>query len=115
MATASSTGRCHMLRPKMSPVAPASMAVRALLRVRLRIPAPWTGIGTANSITSDLTATAGTIDHVVVYLDDGTTNIMECTVSVAGGGGEFIVSPGLVIQEGDAVAVTELTITQPES
>jgi len=72
------------------------------------------GVATANAITDDETATGGTVDHAVIYESDGSTDLMECTCTTTGGGGDFEFT-SLVIGAGDTVSVTAMTITLPAS
>lgn len=71
------------------------------------------GTATANSITDDSDAAGGTIDHAKLRKSD-TTEVMECTCSVTGGGGDIELT-SLVIGAGDTVSITSMTISQPAS
>ena len=72
------------------------------------------GTATAKAIADDTNATSGTISHAHIYKTGGVTEVMQCTCSVTGGGGDFQVS-SLVIGTGDTVSVVSMTITQPAS
>lgn len=71
------------------------------------------GVATANAITDDSDAAGGTIDHAHLRKSD-TTELVACTVTATGGGGDFEMS-SLVIGAGDTVSVTSFTVTQPAS
>ncbi len=66
------------------------------------------GTATANSITSDTSATGGTIDHVSIQ-DRDENEIMQCTIATDSSA-DFQIS-SLVISSGDTVGVSSLTVT----
>ncbi len=69
------------------------------------------GVGTANAIVDDSTATGGTVGHAHITKSD-TSEILACTAGVAA---EEFVLTSVTIGAGDTVSVTSLTITQPAS
>lgn len=71
------------------------------------------GVAAANAISSDTSATGGTIDHAQLQ-SSAPANIITATCTATGGGGEIELS-SLVIGAGDTVAVNSLQLTQPAS
>lgn len=69
------------------------------------------GTATANAITSDTSATGGTIAKFVVKDSDGNT-IFAGSVTATGGGGDITLS-SVVISAGQTVSLTSLTYTAP--
>ncbi len=75
-------------------------------------PAASAGVLTANAITGDTSADAsGTATWFRVVKSDGTTIVIDGTVSATGGGGELQLAT-TTITAGVAVNVTSLTITE---
>lgn len=75
-------------------------------------PAASAGVLTANAITGDTSADAsGTATWFRVVKSDGTTIVIDGTVSATGGGGELQLAT-TTIAAGVAVNVTSLTITE---
>lgn len=72
-----------------------------------------TGVATANAITSDTSATGGTIDHAVLKTS-GAAAILTLTCTVTGGGGD-LTGTSLSIGAGDTVSISALTVTVPAS
>ena len=69
------------------------------------------GTAAANTITSDTSATGGTIAQVSFYTSGG-TKIFEASCSLSGGGGDVICT-SLSIGAGDTVGISSFTVTQP--
>ena len=69
------------------------------------------GVATANSITSDTNATGGTTT-IANLVTSGDSEIVECSVSSTGGGGDIELSSN-VIGAGDTVSISSLTYTAP--
>lgn len=69
------------------------------------------GTATANAVTDDTAAVAGTVDRVVLRNSASTDQITGCTVS-EGAGLDFNLS-STVFGSGDTVSVTGITITMP--
>lgn len=69
------------------------------------------GVATANAITSDTSATGGTIAKAV---QTGVTNgaVINCSVTATGGGGDIELS-AVVVSAGQTVSTTSLTYTAP--
>lgn len=65
------------------------------------------GIATAGAITDDADAAGGTIAKAELQTS-ATTAVVLCSVTVAGGGGDIIIS-SLAIAPGETVSVTSLT------
>lgn len=75
-------------------------------------PAASNGVLTANAITGDNSADAsGTASWARILKSDGTTTVMDLSVSATGGGGELQLST-TTISTGVAINVTSLTITE---
>jgi hypothetical protein len=70
-----------------------------------------TGTATANAITSDTSATGGTIAKAV-FKTSGAASLFTVSVTATGGGGDITLS-SLVIGVGDTVAMSVYTHTQP--
>ena len=71
------------------------------------------GVATANAITSDTSATGGTIAKYKL-VSSGAATIISGNVTLTGGGGDFQAA-SLVISASQTVAVGSLTITMPAS
>ena len=71
------------------------------------------GVATASTITSDTSATGGTIAQASFY-DSASTKVLEATCGVSGGGAEIEMS-SLSVTPGDTVSVSSLTVTVPAS
>lgn len=71
------------------------------------------GTATANSITSDSDATAGTVDSFEIR-DGDDTMIVEGSVTATGGGGDIELST-LSINNGDTIRLTSLKLGVPIS
>lgn len=69
------------------------------------------GVATANAITSDTNATAGTAAKAYFY-DSSNTPILQCTVGTSGAD---INLSSVSIGSGDTVAISSLTVTMPAS
>lgn len=69
------------------------------------------GVVTAAAITSDTSATGGTIAKAAFKNNVGTT-LWKCTVTATGGGGDIELA-SLVIGAGATVGLTSLTMTAP--
>lgn len=67
------------------------------------------GVATANAIADDSSTIEGDIDHAVLR-DSGETPVMNATVSVTGGGGDFQM-PSLSFGDNDTLQVNALTFT----
>ena len=67
------------------------------------------GVATAAAITSDTSATGGTVAQASIY-SGGATKILEATVAVSG---SDIDLSSLTVGAGDTVSMSALTITQP--
>lgn len=65
------------------------------------------GIATANAIADDASTIEGDIDHAVLR-NSGGTPVIEATVSVTGGGGDFQF-PSLSFGDNDTLQVNALT------
>lgn len=70
-----------------------------------------TGTATANAITSDTSATGGTIAKAV-FKTSGAASLFSVSVTATGGGGDIELS-SLAIGAGDTVALSSYTHTQP--
>lgn len=70
-----------------------------------------TGVATANSITSDTSATGGTVTKAAFYTS-GAAKVMECAVGTSG---SDINMDSTTVSAGVTVAITSLTYTQPAS
>lgn len=73
--------------------------------------ADGSAIATASAITSDTTATGGTIAKATLENAAGTAKI-NCSVTATGGGGDIQLS-SVVIAANDTVATSSLTYTAP--
>jgi len=71
-----------------------------------------TGVATASAITSDTSATGGTVAQASIY-DSASTKIMECTVATDSS--QDIQLSSLTIGAGDTVSMSSLTVTVPAS
>lgn len=69
------------------------------------------GVATASAITSDTSATGGTIAKAVAKDSSGNT-IFTCSVTATGGGGDITLS-SLVVSAGQTVSVSSLTYSAP--
>jgi hypothetical protein len=69
------------------------------------------GVITANAISSDISATGGTVAKAVIKDKDGDI-ILSGSVTTSGGGGDVIMS-SLSVGAGDTVSVSSLTYTAP--
>ena len=69
------------------------------------------GVATANAIASDTNATGGTTT-IANLATSGASEIVECSVSSTGGGGDIELSSN-VIGAGDTVSISSLTYTAP--
>jgi hypothetical protein len=67
------------------------------------------GVATANAITSDTTATGGTVAQASIY-DSDANKVLECNVQTSGGD---INMSSLVIGAGDTISMSALTVTVP--
>ena len=72
-----------------------------------------TGVATASAITSDTSATGGTVAQASFY-DSDTNKVLECSVTASGGGGDIILS-SLAVGATDTVSCSSLTVTVPAS
>lgn len=70
-----------------------------------------TGTATANAITSDTSATGGTITQAV-FKTSGAASLFTVSVTATGGGGDITLS-STTIGAGDTVALSSYTHTQP--
>ena len=69
------------------------------------------GVATANAITSDSSATGGTITKAVIKDSTG-TEVFTCSVTATGGGGDITLS-SVVVSAGQTVSLSSLTYTAP--
>lgn len=69
------------------------------------------GVATASAITSDTSATGGTIAKAK-FFDSDANEIFACSVTATGGGGDIELS-SVVVSAGQTVAMTSLTYTAP--
>ena len=69
------------------------------------------GTATANAITSDTSATGGTITKAV-FKTSASAALFSVSVTVTGGGGDIELS-SVAIGSGDTVAISSYTHTQP--
>jgi len=70
-------------------------------------------IATSDTITSDTTATGGTVDNVIVWDRDQTERVRATSVTVPAGGGDFEIT-SLSVTAGDTVECTAgFTLTGP--
>ncbi len=69
------------------------------------------GVATANAITSDASATGGTIAKATLENAAGTAKI-NCSVTATGGGGDITLN-SIVVSAGQQVSITSLTYTAP--
>lgn len=71
------------------------------------------GTATANAISNDSAADAtGTATFFRVFESDGTTVVLQGSVSASGGGGDLILTPADVVA-GVQIAITSITLTVP--
>lgn len=71
------------------------------------------GVLTLNAITSDSSANAtGTAGYFRLVKSDGTTVVLQGTVTATGGGGDLTID-NTAISSGVSVSVTSATITAP--
>lgn len=70
------------------------------------------GVATAAAITSDTTANAGTIAKARIKKGTSGVEVLNCSVTATGGGGDIQLS-SVVISAGQTVAVSSLTYTAP--
>uniref|UniRef100_A0A6H2A5S8 Uncharacterized protein n=1 Tax=viral metagenome TaxID=1070528 RepID=A0A6H2A5S8_9ZZZZ len=70
------------------------------------------GVATANAITRDSSVTGGVIAHAHLY--DGATDMASLTTTVAGGGGEIILST-LTLGANERLEIDSMTVTQAAS
>lgn len=73
-----------------------------------------TGTAQENSITSDTSATGGTVEHASCY-DSNSAKVIEYTCTAAAGGGDIEITGGLVIGAGATVSCSDLSVTMPAS
>jgi hypothetical protein len=69
------------------------------------------GVATANAITSDASATGGTIAKATLENAAGTAKI-NCSVTATGGGGDITLN-SVIVSAGQQVSITSLTYTAP--
>jgi hypothetical protein len=69
------------------------------------------GVSTANAITSDTNAVAGTIAKAEFQTSGSVVKVL-CSVTATGGGGDIQLS-SVIISAGQTVAITSLTYTAP--
>lgn len=69
------------------------------------------GTATASAITSDTSATGGTIAKAVMKDSDGNSKIL-CSVTATGGGGDIELS-SVIVSAGQTVSMSALTYTAP--
>lgn len=69
------------------------------------------GVATAGAITSDSSATGGTVAKAV-FLDSDNNEVFRCSVTATGGGGDIELS-SVVISAGQTVALTSVTYAGP--
>jgi len=69
------------------------------------------GVATASAITSDTSATGGTIAKAELQNAAGTAKIL-CSVTATGGGGDITLN-SIVVSAGQTVSITSLTYTAP--
>jgi hypothetical protein len=72
------------------------------------------GAAAANTIADDTNAAGGTIDHCHLMKSDNTTEVMQCSCTVNGGGGDIELT-SLVLGAGDTLSITSLSLSQPAS
>jgi hypothetical protein len=70
------------------------------------------GIATANAITDGVASTAGTVTIGQILSSTGTLEVLSCSVTSTGGGGDIELSSN-VISSGQTVSITSLTYTAP--
>ncbi len=68
-------------------------------------------VATASAITSDTSATGGTIAKARAY-DSSAAEVFACSVTATGGGGDITLS-SVVVSAGQTVSVSSLTYTAP--
>ncbi len=71
------------------------------------------GVATANSITSDTSATGGTASHCTVF-DSNSAAVWQGTVTATSGGGDVELS-STTIGAGATVSISSMTVTVPAS
>jgi hypothetical protein len=69
------------------------------------------GVSTANAITSDTSATGGTIAKAELQTSGGVAKIL-CSVTATGGGGDIQLS-SVIVSAGQTVSTSVLTYTAP--
>jgi hypothetical protein len=72
------------------------------------------GVKTKLGTWSDNTAAAGTAAHFRVYATDGTTQHIQGTVSITGGGGDMTLDND-VLTSGQVVTLNTFTLTGPHA
>lgn len=70
------------------------------------------GVATANTITDDTNAIGGTVTQGVIYSSTQNNEVLSCSVTSTGGGGDIELSSN-VISSGQTVSITALTYTAP--
>lgn len=70
------------------------------------------GVATAAAITSDTNAVGGTIAKARIKKGTSLVEILSCSVTATGGGGDITLS-SVVVSAGQTVAVSSLTYTAP--
>lgn len=76
-----------------------------------------TGVATSsNSAVADTNASAGTAT-IITFEDSDSTEVLRCTASATGGGGDIEISPTNVIAAGQTVSLADgdITVTVPAS
>jgi hypothetical protein len=100
-----------------SPPADCATADSGTVLATMTLPSDWMQAASAGSKTlsgtwqdsaADATGTAG---HFRLYLSDGTTCILQGTVTASGGGGDMIID-NTSIATGQQVSVTSFTLTE---
>ena len=76
-------------------------------------PSASSGVITANAIASDTNAVGGVIAKCS-WKNSGATELINCTVTATGGGGDITLS-NLTLGAGDTLAISALTFTSPAS
>lgn len=75
-------------------------------------PSASSGVLTANPVTGDSAADAsGTATHFRIFKSDGTTAVLDGSVTATGGGGDMTM-PSTTITAGEPVAVSSIIITE---
>lgn len=70
------------------------------------------GVATASTITDDTNAIGGTATQAVIYSSTENNEVLSCSVTSTGGGGDIELSSN-VISSGQTVSITSLTYTAP--